>query len=334
MLNNLVFGSPWYFLLVLLLPLLFWYEKNKKLKATIKYPSIKLFKLTSKKKKISPNVILKSLRLLSLLLLIVTLARPQIAKSNTEISSEGVNIILGIDTSGSMAAIDMELNKDRVTRLDVVKNVVKEFVSKRTNDPTGLVVFGSEAFTQCPLTLDTNMLTDFVSNMEIGMAGKETAIGNALALSVNRLKGLDAKSKIIILLTDGSNTAGKIPPDKATEIAQSLGIKVYTIGIGTTGKIPFVQESIFGPQVVYGKADLDEQALKMIAEKTNGKYYRAKNEKELASIYNDIDKLEKSEVKIKNYMQYKEVFYYSLIPALIILLIEIILVNTRFMKIP
>jgi Ca-activated chloride channel family protein len=334
MLNNLVFGSPWFFTLLLLIPFLIWYEKNKKIKATIKYPSIRLLKLTNKKKLISSSLIIKTLRVLSLILLVVSLARPQIAKSNTEILSEGVNIVLGIDTSGSMEAIDMEINKDRVTRLEVVKKVVRDFVSKRTGDPTGLVVFGSEAFTQCPLTLDTNMLTDFVSSMEIGMAGRETAIGNALALSITRLKNLEAKSKIVILLTDGSNTAGKIPPDKATEIAQSLGIKVYTIGIGTTGKIPFIQDTVWGPQVVYGKADLDEQALKMIAEKTKGKYYRAKNEKELASIYNDIDKLEKSEVKIKNYMQYKEIFYYFLIPALILLLVEIVLSNTRFMKIP
>ena len=334
MFDTFRFESPLFLLILLVIPLLLFYDKRFKKHPTIKYSSIKIIKLTQKKKIFTSKVILNTLRMLSITLFIISLARPQLAKSTAEVLTEGVSVMLTLDTSGSMQAIDMEIDKNTVTRLEVVKKVVKEFISKRTNDPTGLIVFGSESYTQCPLTLDTNMLTEFVNGLEIGMAGQQTAIGNSLTLAVNRKKNTNAKSKVIILLTDGANTAGQIPPEKAAEIAATYQIKVYTIGIGTTGKIPFLQDSFLGPQVVYGNADLDEQTLKMIANKTNGKYFRAKNTEELQKIYNEIDKLEKTEVKIKKYMQYKELFSYFLIPAILLLLLEIILANTKFLRIP
>lgn len=333
MFENIRFADPLFLLLLLSVPFLFYYEKYIKKRSSISFSSIKTIKQASKKK-FNFRFIPLLLRLLTISLFIITLARPQIGQANTEVSTEGIDIMLAIDTSGSMQAIDLKINNDAVTRLDVVKKVVNEFVAKRTNDPTGLVVFGTEAFTQCPLTLDTNILTQFVNNLEIGMAGDSTSIGNAIALSVNRLKESKSKSKVVILLTDGSNTSGKLQPEKAAEIAATYGVKVYTIGVGTSGRIPFRQNTLFGPQVVYGQADLDEKTLKLIADKTGGIYYRAKNTEELEKIYNDIDRLEKSEVKVKRYMEYKELFSYALFPAILLLLLEIILSNTRFLRIP
>src|SRR5690606_35546600 len=160
-------------------------------------------------------------------LFIITLARPQKVKATAEVLTEGISIILALDTSGSMKAVDLELKGERVTRLEVVKNVVNNFIQRRVNDPIGLVVFGTSAFTQCPLTQDYNILTQFINNLEIGMAGESTSIGNAIGLSVKRLREVPGKSKIVILLTDGSNTSGKLDPEKAAEIAVKSGIKVY-----------------------------------------------------------------------------------------------------------
>ncbi|MBC7474545.1 MAG: VWA domain-containing protein [Candidatus Sericytochromatia bacterium] len=335
MLENIRFANPLFLFILLIIPFLFYYEKYLKKYASIKFSSIGTLKLAKKEKRFNWRFIPLFLRLLTISLFIITLARPQIGQANSEVLTEGIDIMLAIDTSGSMAAVDLTIGQDRATRLDVVKKVVKDFVAKRTTDPTGLIVFGTEAFTQCPLTLDTNILNQFVGTLEIGMAGDSTSIGNAIGLAVTRLKDAKkSKSKVIILLTDGANTSGKVAPDKATEIAVTYGIKIYTIGIGTSGKIPFVQNTVFGPQIVYGEADLDEKALKIIADKTGGMYYRAKNTNELEKIYGDINKLEKSEVKIKKYMDYKELFSYFLIPALLFLLLEIILSNTRFLRIP
>lgn len=334
MLNNFRFQEPLLLFLLLLIPFFIYYEWKIKKYPSLKFSTIRVLKTVSQERKISFKNLPFFLRMLTITLFIITVARPQEGKATSEVITEGINTILSIDTSGSMAAVDLEINNDRVTRLDVVKKVVKDFVAKRVNDPTGLIVFGTEAFTQCPLTLDTNILTQFVNNLEIGMAGDSTAIGNSLGLAVNRLKDIKSKSKVVVLLTDGSNTAGKVAPDKAAEIAAGYGIKVYTVGVGTTGRIPFVQNTFLGPQIVYGQADLDEQTLKMIADKTGGKYYRAKNFEELQRIYNDIDILEKSEVKTKNYMEYKELFLWFLIPGIMSMLLEIFLRNTRFMRIP
>ena len=334
MLNGFRFQDPVFLLLLLIIPLLIYYELKVKKYPSLKFSSIKVLKIVRKEKKINFKHLPLFLRVFTVILFTLTLARPQEGRSSSEVISEGINTMLTIDTSGSMAAVDLELNGERVTRLDVVKKVVTDFLTKRVNDPTGLVVFGTEAFTQCPVTLDTNILTQFIDNLEIGMAGDSTAIGSSIGLAINRLKDIDAKSKIIILLTDGANTAGKVLPDKAAEIAAGYGIKVYTIGVGTTGRIPFVQETVLGPQIVYGEADLDEKLLQMIAFKTGGKYYRARNFEELKSIYSDIDKLEKSQIKIKNYTEYKELFMWFLVPGLIIMALEILLRNTRYLRIP
>jgi Ca-activated chloride channel family protein len=242
--------------------------------------------------------------------------------------------MLCLDTSGSMNALDFQLENKRVNRLQVVKKVVDEFIRGRQNDRIGMVVFAEEAFTQCPLTLDYGVLLSFLDRLEIGMAGDTTAIGSALATCVKRLKDVKSKSKVIILLTDGRNNTGAISPATAADIAKTHGIKVYTIGAGTEGEAPFLVDSLFGKHYVYQKVDLDEDTLKEIARKTGGRYFRATNTEALKTIYQQIDEMEKTEVKVKEYMEYKELFHWFLIPGLLFLLVEIVLAHTRFMKIP
>jgi Ca-activated chloride channel family protein len=278
--------------------------------------------------------VLLIVRCAAMSLLIMALARPQSGTISTEIITEGVDIMLCLDTSGSMNALDFQLENKRVNRLQVVKKVVDEFIRGRQNDRIGMVVFAEEAFTQCPLTLDYGVLLSFLDRLEIGMAGDTTAIGSALATCVKRLKDLKSKSKIIILLTDGRNNTGTISPATAADIAKTHGIKVYTIGAGTEGEAPFLVDSLFGKHYVYQKVDLDEVTLKEIAQKTGGRYFRATNTEALKTIYQQIDKMEKTEAKMKEYMEYDERFTYFLIPALCLILLEILLANTRFMKIP
>ena len=233
-----------------------------------------------------------------------------------------------------MQALDFKKNENQVTRLSVVKDVVAEFVKHREMDRIGMVVFGANAFTQCPLTLDQSILLSFLDKLKIGMAGDATAIGSAIGISARRLKDLKSKSKIIILLTDGRNNSGTIPPLQAAEIAKTLGIKIYTIGVGKRGKAPFLVDSIFGKRLIYRDVDIDEEVLNKISEMTNAKYFRATNLKSLKDIYNQIDLLEKSEIKSLDHSEYKELFHYFLIPGLILFLTEIIFSNSFLRRLP
>jgi Ca-activated chloride channel family protein len=274
------------------------------------------------------------LRVCCLVLLVFAAARPQIFNVSREIRSPGVDIMLALDTSGSMQALDFRLNGEPVSRLTAVKKVVSEFIKKRETDRIGLVVFGEEAFTQSPLTMDKGLLLGLVSKMEIGMAGDRTAIGSALAIGAKRLKDLKAKSRILILLTDGRHNAGDITPGQAAEAMQALGVKIYTIGVGGKGPAPFKINSIFGPRVVYQRIDLDEKTLKKVARIGQGKYFRASDSKQLSEIYDLIDREEKTEVKIKEFFHFRELYPYLLIPALIFLGMEILLATTSLRTIP
>jgi Ca-activated chloride channel family protein len=274
------------------------------------------------------------LRFIAITLFIVAFARPQEGRKKTEILSEGVDIILAIDTSGSMRALDFKKNDASVTRLSVVKDVVAQFIDSRETDRMGMVVFGGEAFTQCPLTLDQDILYSFLDKLKIGMAGDATAIGSAIGISVKRLKGLKSKSKVIILLTDGRNNAGKITPLQAAEFAKTFGIKIYTVGVGTRGKAPFMVDSIFGKRLIYQDVDIDEDTLNKISEMTDAKYFRATDMESLKDIYEQIDKLEKSEVRVLDHSEYSELFHYFLIPGLLLLLTEIIISNSVLRRIP
>ncbi|HJO58073.1 MAG TPA: VWA domain-containing protein, partial [Nitrospinaceae bacterium] len=216
----------------------------------------------------------------------------------------------------------------------VVKDVVAQFIDSRETDRMGMVVFGGEAFTQCPLTLDQDILYSFLDKLKIGMAGDATAIGSAIGISVKRLKDLKSKSKVIILLTDGRNNAGKITPLQAAEFAKTFGIKIYTVGVGTRGKAPFMVDSIFGKRLIYQDVDIDEDTLNKISEMTDAKYFRATDMESLKDIYEQIDKLEKSEIRVLDHSEYSELFHYFLIPGLLLLLTEIIISNSVLRRIP
>ena len=274
------------------------------------------------------------LRAACLILLLLTAARPQFYNVSREIRSPGVDIIMCIDTSGSMQALDFQLNDEPVTRLTAVKKVVSDFIQKREVDRIGLVIFGEEAFTQAPLTLDKGLLLGLVEKMTIGMAGDRTAVGSALAIGGKRLKDLKAKSKILILLTDGRHNAGDLTPEQAAEAVQALGVKIYTIGVGGRGPAPFRVKSLIGTRIVRRQVDLDEGTLKKVADLGGGKYFRATDTEGLAEIYDIIDRAEKTEIKVKEFFHFRELYFYFLIPALILLGLEIILKSTILRTIP
>jgi Ca-activated chloride channel family protein len=274
------------------------------------------------------------LRALCLALLILGAARPQLYNVSREITSPGVDILLCLDTSGSMRAMDFQLDGKPVTRLKAVKKVVHEFIQKREMDRIGLVVFGNEAFTQAPLTLDKGLLLELVNRMEIGMAGDRTAIGSALAVGGKRLKDLKAKSKTMILLTDGRHNAGDLTPSAAADAVQALGIKIYTIGVGGKGPAPFPVQTPFGTRIVRQQVDLDEETLKKVADIGGGQYFRAADTDSLEKIYDTIDKLEKTEVKVKEFFHFRELYAYFLLPALLLLGTEILLRMTILRVLP
>ncbi|MEC7181287.1 MAG: VWA domain-containing protein [Bdellovibrionota bacterium] len=323
---------PWFLCLFLVIvPIFIWGQKSG---GKIRFSSIDLLKSMNMRARNNPKLILLILRSLAIILLVVALARPQSGRQFTKTNSEGVDILLVLDTSESMQALDFKREGKRVNRLRVVKEVVRDFIKKRPNDRIGLVVFGEEAFTQCPLTLDHGIVMDFLDNIKIGMAGSATALGQAIGIGVNRMKDLKSKSKIMIALTDGRNNAGRLSPLQASKLADHYGVKVYTIGVGTQGKAPFLADTLFGKRYIYQKVDLDESTLKQVASETGAKYFRATNTDELKNIYSLIDKLEKTKIEVKKYTEYNEMFAHFLIPGLFILLLEIFLGQTKLRRIP
>lgn len=290
----------------------------------------------------SPRALLRQLVVLSrvvvVALLVTAMARPQTGRKETEIRSEGIDIMLAIDTSGSMQALDLDADRARITdrrnRLEVVKDAVAQFARRRTNDQIGMIVFGAEAFTQCPLTLDQGIVASFLERVHIGMAGDATAIGNAIGIAVKRLQNSRAKSKVIILLTDGRQNAGALSPKKAAEIAKTFGIKVYTIGAGTRGEAPFLVDTLFGPKVQMQEVSIDEQGLQEVAALTGGAYFRAEDRTGLEHIYEQIDALERSAITATKYLDYTEWYPWLLGPALVLLLVERLLLGTWLRRLP
>jgi Ca-activated chloride channel family protein len=272
------------------------------------------------------------LRLAALALLVIAIARPRSGTSYEDVSSEGVDIILTADVSTSMSAEDL---KRGTSRLEVSKEVMADFVSRRKQDRIGLVAFAAKAATRCPPTLDYRVLDTQLEGLEFGMIEDGTAIGVALASSVNRLRNSKAKSRIIILLTDGMNNRGEIDPLTAAKLARAEGVKVYTIGVGTRGMAPIPVKDAFGiTRYVNQPVEIDEETLKEIARTTGGKYYRATVASELEQIYREIDSLEKTKIEVRQYTRYKELFGLFLLPALGLILMEIILAGTRLRTIP
>ena len=271
-----------------------------------------------------------ALRLAALALLIVALARPQDVERLSRTNTEGIDIMLAIDVSGSMLARDF-----RPDRITAAKEVAGSFIADRYGDRIGLVAFAGEAFTQSPLTTDQGTLQTLLARIRSGLIEDGTAIGNGLATAINRLRESDAKSKVVILLTDGENNAGQIAPLTAAGIAEAQGIRVYTIGVGTQGKAPYPFVDMFG-QVSYRMAEvkIDEKTLREMAEATGGRYFRATDKAKLEAIYEEIDRLEKSEVEISEFTLYHEEFVRWVLAALVLLAAEFLLSHFVFRKIP
>lgn len=270
------------------------------------------------------------LRLIALSLLILALARPQLGNSSTEIEASGIDILLAVDVSGSMEAMDFTLGGKPTNRLQVVKKVVDEFIEQRPNDRIGLLAFGGRPYLVSPLTLDHDWLRKRLESLAIGMVEDGTAIGSAIGSGTNRLRDQQSKSRILILLTDGMNNAGSIPPLVAAEAAETLDIKVYTIGAGTRGEAPIPVTDSFGRRrLVRAKVDIDEKTLSEVAEMTGATYFRATDTKSLEKIYKDINKMETTTRKIKKFENYREIFSYLILALFLVLALELFISRNR-----
>jgi Ca-activated chloride channel homolog len=273
-----------------------------------------------------------TLRVLALLLLIVAFARPQTGRHEEEVLTEGIDIVLAVDISGSMRTEDFKPRN----RLEVAKEVVGHFVHGRRNDLIGLVVFAANAYTRCPLTLDYGVLQDLLSQVDIAAREEDgTAIGMGLATAVSRLKDAKGKSRVIILLTDGRNNRGQIDPLSGARLAQALGIKVYTIGVGTEGEAPYpIDDPILGRRYINVQADIDEESLHQIADATGGRYFRATDAHALKEIFGTIDRMERTEIKVRGYTRHTEQFAWFLYPGAFLVLLELALSSTVLRRIP
>lgn len=330
------FARPWILVLLGFIPLLFLYRRR------LQSSSVR-FSYTTVASQIKPTVwlhylsLLRLLRWLSILLIVLALAGPRVSQGKHRMTTEGIDIILVLDISGSMQAEDFKPRN----RLEAAKNVAIEFLSGRTNDRIGLVVFAGQALLQCPLTLDRDILTQLVDEVEMGMIQDGTAIGTAIITTVSHLKDSKARSRIAILLTDGINQGGEIDPVTAAKAAAASDIKMYTIGVGSEEGAPIpVVDPIRGKtyardrrgQIIYTK--LDEGTLRQIAQMTKARYFRATDERSLSAIYDEISRLETSEIELTEYTRYKQLELYSLFPVALFLLLEWILTHTRLRKLP
>lgn len=326
------FADAWILFFLLVLPVIVYlnWKLSKKRKSTLVFSNLALVRQTAHRKSDWTRVLLTSLRVLALAAGILALARPQSGIQGEEVKTEGIDIVLAMDVSSSMLAEDIEPN-----RIAAAKTVASDFVRGRRNDRIGLVIFSGRSYTQCPLTTDYGIITALLEELEVGMIEDGTAIGTGLGVAVNRLRDSEAKSKVIILLTDGRNNRGEIDPKTAAELASTFGIKVYTIGAGKKGLARYpVDDPVFGRRYVQIQVDIDEDTLKSIAEISEGQYFRATDRASLEEIYHEIDQLEKTEIEITEFTRYSELFHFPLGVAILLLMIELLLRNTRFRKLP
>ena len=326
--SGLEFAQPGFFWLLLIIPLMvaYYWWRNSKLQGTLGMSTTKSFALAHKSQMHIFRHYSIVLRCLAFIAIIVALARPQSAMSWENETTEGIDIMIASDISGSMLSEDFKPN-----RLEAGKNIAIDFIKARPDDRIGLVIFSGESFTQCPLTIDHDVLINLFADIHNGMIDDGTAIGMGLATAINRLKDSEAKSKVIILLTDGVNNTGSIPPITAAEIAKQFNIRVYTVGIGTNGSAPYPVKDQFGNthyQMI--PVDVDEKTLTQIADITGGKYFRARNNTELTQIYSQIDKMEKVKIAVTQYHKKTERYLPIAIIALILLSLEFLLSNTIF----
>ncbi len=331
----MIFSSPWWLLGVPFVFVLAWLRGRRGQESAFLYSSTGLVKGITQLKKSRAGRLLLQLRWLALLLLFIGMARPQIGQGNSSVKASGIDIVIALDLSPSMASEDFESHGRRVNRVEIAKEVLEKFIEQRKNDRIGLVAFAKQAFVAAPLTLDHDFLFTNLRRLDVSQIGDGTAIGSALTASVNRLRGLKSKSRIVILMTDGQDNSSKVPPLTAAEAAQALGVKVYTIGVGTRGTAPFPQIDPFGRKVyIRVPVDIDEDTLKKIADKTAGKYYRADSTETLKQIYDAIDKLERTEIEAKKFQFYDELFAYFVVPGALLFALELILSHTVWRKLP
>ena len=325
------FANPKYFLLlVLLVPMILWYVfKEKQSHADLQFSSLRAFRGIRHAGRVWLRHLLFACKVLAIVFLVTALARPQSSNSWQTYSSEGIDIVLGLDISTSMLARDFTPD-----RLEAAKEVATKFILERPQDRIGLVVFAGESFTQCPLTTDQAVLVNLLREVQSGMIEDGTAIGLGLANAVNRLKDSPAKSKVVILLTDGVNNRGSIAPVTAAELAKTYGIRVYTIGVGTYGEAPYPVQTPFGIQLQNVPVEIDEAVLKQIASVTGGQYFRATDNDKLQQIYHEIDQLEKSKVEVKHFSKREEQYFWFGLVGMLLLVTEALLRYTLLRKIP
>ena len=322
----MTFAHPYLLLLLLLLPLLAWLKGRRGSSPAFLYSSVKLVEGLTNVRRSRAGAILTALRWLVLAALVAALAQPRLANSHTEVKASGIDIVAAIDLSGSMETPDFAIGNQRINRLDLAKRVLAKFIDARPNDRVGLVAFGGKAYIASPLTLDHDFLQKNLSRLHLHMIEDNTAIGSGLATAVNRLRELKSKSKIVIMMTDGQNNSGTIAPLDAARAAKTLGVKVYTIGVGNAQLVQMMRLPLdFLP---------DEGTLQQIADMTGGKYYRADNAEKFQQIYTEIDKLEKTEAVINKYTEFKELFPWLVSGGLVLLLLELALGQTIFRRLP
>jgi len=331
MFNNIVFANPGFFWLFLLIPAIgtYYWFKHKERFAKMSFSGLQSFvgaPKTLRQRMIHLPFILK---MITLALLIVAIARPQTSSKREDVSVEGIDIVMALDVSSSMLAQDLQPN-----RLEASKKVATDFINQRPNDRIGLVVFSGEAFTQCPLTTDHRVLDNLFKDVKSGMIEDGTAIGDGLATAISRLKDSQAISKVIILLTDGVSNMGALDASSAAEIAKIYGIRVYTIGVGSMGTAPYPVQTPFGTQMQQMEVKIDEPLLKQVAAMTDGKYFRATSNKKLQEIYKAIDKLEKSKIDVTVFSKKSEEFHIWAIAALLVFLLMIVLKYTWLKNLP
>jgi Ca-activated chloride channel family protein len=329
------FLQPEWFWLLALLPLVLLWRGRRGPVAAIEYSDVSLAREVARRGRSRMGLLAWLLPILAGALMVVGLARPQRAHGRTEVTANGIDIVLGLDVSGSMQALDFQIGNERVNRIEVVKSVVSKFIDERPDDRIGIIAFAGAPYLVSPITLDHDWLQQNLERVAVGGADDGTAIGSAIAASVNRLRLTQAKSKVIILLTDGVNNTGKISPMAAAEAARAMGVKIYTIGVGVRGDAPIpVRDAAGNTRIVTARVDVDERTLQAVADETGGKFYRATDTSSLQKIYEQINHFEKTAQTVQKFEHTEELYPWALIPALGILSLSLLLQQTRLRRLP
>jgi len=331
----ILFLQPDWFWALILLPLVILWRGRRGPVAAVEYSDVSLARDIARRTRSRIGGIVWLLPIIAAAFMIVGLARPQRTQSRTEVTANGIDIVLGLDISGSMQALDFKVDNTRVNRIAVVKSVVSRFIDERPNDRIGLIAFAGAPYIVSPLTLDHDWLQQNLERINVGSVDDGTAIGSALAAAVNHLRTTTTKSKVVILLTDGVNNTGKIPPLAAAEAARALGVKVYTIGVGVRGKAPIpVRDEAGKTHVVMAYVDVDETTLQAVANDTGGQFYRATDTDSLQKIYEQINRYETSAQSVEKFEQVEELYRWTLFPSLALLGLWVLLQHTRYRRLP